>query len=550
MEPNSIFPTLTCLNVNWSSSKLLTAVTIASLLALSGCSTIEHKPKGFLTEPALDYCDKKVLHNKINPRKIAIFFDGTANDEGSDTNVKRLHSLVSLQNRANIATLYIQGVGVGFDGIGAITGGGINARVKIAYEFILNHYRPTSCAGPADEVYIFGFSRGAYSARILTTMLYYGGLVASREKPYYTSTELTERVHDTTFGPVFGEIQQASRLRQVRDSFGDKKSGVITLPTDGKILPIQVKVLGLWDTVEALGPEFLIPTPISVGLRSSYPKVEIDIPNKRYGERLCNVKFAYHAMSIDDNRATIFTPLLLTRQHLFSDCPPGADEDDTTGKFHSPMLDNSGNIYSPMLDSKGNIRKNHLKEVWFAGAHSDVGGGYLNSSLSGVSLNWMIEQLEGESLLPNSAKVREDAFGSSNNPASGAWYFLYPDVNRNIASYMLDYSNNNVTTKNPEKYMYEVEAPRKEFVGSICMHSSVFQRRRMVETKKHENSQLLLQSPGQASLETKLYGKGRSWLWLAESKGDAGIGLVKLEVQKYPECNNIEPQSHDVESMK
>lgn len=497
--------------------------------ALAGCSNIEHKPRGFATESFVESqdCTKPPT---AKPRKIAIFFDGTANDEGSDTNVKRLHSLVTLQNKGNIASLYLQGVGVSNDITGAVTGAGTNPRVKIAYEFILNHYQPASCSRPADEIYIFGFSRGAYSARILATMLFYGGLVKSKDNPYYTSTELAGLVHNATFAPLFQDVNQAVRIKKIKDFFKEKK--LITLPIDGQVLPITVKVLGLWDTVEALGPKFFIPTTPAVNLRSTFPEVNIDTPNGRYGERLCNVEKAYHAVSIDDNRATIFTPLLLTRKHLFVDCPRGKKESD-----------NNIDFYSPMLNSDGTIRKNHLQEVWFSGAHSDVGGGYLNSSLSGVSLNWMIDRLRDTDLLPEHSAVRQDIFGSSHNPASGSWSVLYPDVSRNIVAFAL-----NSNEENQEGFKdsnFQVKAPRNEFAGSICVHPSVFQRREMIPPKPHEYGQLQLHSLPSKPVELVLkpYGKGHDWYWPVERTDSTEISVGQVMINKYPSCKNIELES-------
>ena len=177
-------------------------------LILSGCGHIGYKPRGF-DIPPVKISTENANPSGYTPRKIVIFFDGTANDEGSDTNVKRLHSLITLQDRKDIASLYILGVGTNLDPIGLVTGSGINARVRLAYEFILNHYTPKTRDMEADEIYIFGFSRGAFAARILTTMLNYAGIVnEARDQTAlrkYTPKELSELVHAATF-PGFGEV--------------------------------------------------------------------------------------------------------------------------------------------------------------------------------------------------------------------------------------------------------------------------------------------------------------------------------------------------------
>lgn len=488
---------------------------------LAGCSNIEHKPRGFANDARPT--------SQSEARKIVIFFDGTANDEGSDTNIKRLHSLITLQDRGNIASLYLLGVGTNFDAVGAITGSGINARVKIAYEFILNHYDPKR-QNPGDEIYIFGFSRGAFAARILTTMLYFAGYVEESKTEHtalrqHTSTEISQLVHDATF-PCFGcGDADSSPMRRERLAAALKKEKLqAVLGSDLRVLPVRVKVLGLWDTVEALG----LPSPaanLELTFRSTPPKADVDEPNRRYGERLCNVERAYHAVSIDDNRATVFTPLLLSRSHLLAGCPEG-DSNPSTSKIPEK------NFRSPMLDSKGNIRPGNLQEVWFAGAHSDVGGGYLNSALSGTSLNWMLSLLkEDTGLLPqyvgmheyNARYVREDIYGSSHDPTAGLWGVLYPRVSRDIVAYSQD-----------PKAM-------KGFRHVICVHESVFERRLMRTPNDHEYDQLNLTKPEKVNLGDGPYGKGRGWQWSRQSQPNAGHSSSAVDVRQYPDCDFMPP---------
>lgn len=104
------------------------------------------------------------------PRHLAVFFDGTNNEETSHTNVSKLHSLVSLQGRDDISTTYIRGVGTGLRIIGMAMGWGTGHDVRDAYQYLAENYRE------GDEVSIYGFSRGAFSARVLAAMLYVSGL--------------------------------------------------------------------------------------------------------------------------------------------------------------------------------------------------------------------------------------------------------------------------------------------------------------------------------------------------------------------------------------
>lgn len=513
--------------------------------ALFGCGSIDHKPRGFTQASVVS--DVPSVHvDSGKPRKIVIFFDGTANDEGSDTNVKRLHSLVTLQDRGDIASLYVLGVGTDSDPVGAATGAGINARVKIAYEFILNHYRSATPERGADEVYIFGFSRGAFTARILTTMLYFAGIVkettsedvagnrtreascepkislpaklpnAPRE---YTSTEIADAVHKTMF-PGFGQGDADESADRPEGIFCElAKQKLRSAQDDRGRISVPVKVLGLWDSVQALGIWPMLGSHSSLAFRSTPREVNVDNPNRRYGERLCNVEYGFHALSLDDNRATVFTPLLLSRSHLFAGCFTPEDAAKSGRGFAA--------FSSPMFLKNREIKPGHLQEVWFSGAHSDVGGGYPNGAISGVSLNWMLEQLNaatpdllrksvaGQKAIGDPVRVREDVFGGSHNPTTGVWA-IYPRVSRDLVA-----------------YAFQAESL---WGAQLCIHESVFSRRRLIGHKPHEYDQLALKAPGMVQVELGPYGKQRDWEWLREVPRKDGL-YDEIDVQKYPNCS-------------
>jgi uncharacterized protein (DUF2235 family) len=495
--------------------RVVTAVLIALIgLFAAGCSTISHK------------VSLSGVTNIEEVRHIAIFFDGTANDEGSDTNVKRLHSLVTLQKRSDIATLYIQGVGTNFDAVGAATGSGINKRVQIAYEFIQNNYRTKPAGVKPDKLYIFGFSRGAYSARILASLLFHAGLPYSgdRENCHMTSFEVAETVHTAVAPPeaVYGAVDEKKRRQIAQEWLAnvnvDPKKlpaahGCFNMPSP----PVEVDVLGLWDTVEALG---FADWPSRIEDKAGFHQhlENVDVPNARYGDKLCNIRHAFHAVSIDDNRAWIFTPLLLTRPHQFIGCQP-----------------RDGKPYAPMLTADGNIIPGRLKEVWFAGAHSDLGGGYGNSALSGVSLNWMIKQLGVESkdetthLLPEGAGVREDPFGSSHNPSTGFFNLTYHNIHRDLYRYALG-------LQSPIGTMPIEPSPVDIYKGTICVHRSVFERRTRLPPQPYETSQLRLKDKGLAHLKLQPIDPKLPWTWYVE---DDVLPSEQLLVQRYPKCTNM-----------
>ncbi|WP_016955937.1 T6SS phospholipase effector Tle1-like catalytic domain-containing protein [Catenovulum agarivorans] len=364
---------------------------ILFLLLLSGCSSSE-----FVYHP------HKTNAKNIQPKKIAVFFDGTSNTANSATNVVKLYNLVTLQPRADIHSIYIKGVGTEGGGfkqvVGMATGYGIGEDVRQAYHYLSSVYSPN------DEIYLFGFSRGAYSARILAGMIFTAGLVdINNLKNKDEQIKLIEKIYD--------EYKGDRPLKERQDSIA-RMNLVVSQP--------RIKFMGIWDTVEALG----LPN------RSE----KIENVNSRYIDQLCNIDKAAHALSVDDNRAKIFTPISLTSKDLVKHC----------------------NTVS--IDSLVN-------EVWFAGAHADVGGGYEDTELSGVSLNWMIEQLDSSGIIPEGVRVLEDPLGKSHNPSTGFFGLIYENRNRNLPHYIKHTGYNK---------------------GKIKIHESVFERLKVVPKQWQE----------------------------------------------------------------
>jgi uncharacterized protein (DUF2235 family) len=317
------------------------------------------------------------------PQKLVIFFDGTANTEASHTNVSKLHSMVTLQKRCDISTYYVQGVGTAGRFLGGMTGWGIGRRVRMAYQWLGENYDATR----GDSVFLFGFSRGAYTARILAALTYAAGVPDLRR---YDDPDLREALVDQVYDAYKGDMVMQLRRQHTRRAMLDVPAA-----------PVDIVFMGLFDTVEALG----VWRPIR-SRAFHWQEEDVEGPNRKYGDQLCNVKKAAHAMSLDDNRAFIFTPLLLTRKHLTEHCIDGEKVD---------------------IDQVVN-------EVWFAGAHSDVGG-RKNTELDDVPLNWMIGELRPYGLIRGDT-IYSDMFGPAENPRTGGARVIYHAHSRNVHDYI------------------------------------------------------------------------------------------------------------------
>ncbi|WP_419806433.1 DUF2235 domain-containing protein [Terriglobus sp.] len=261
-------------------------------------------------------------------KKVIFCADGTWNTSHgpelmpADTNVRRLY--LSLNEDASQLRYYDSGVGthgtVSEHLFGGALGDGLFQKVQDGYEFLAYVW------DPGDEIYLFGFSRGAYTARSLA------GMIALFGVP-------TRSLDNRTVPRIF----QAYRTHD-----HDQRQLLKTaLVAEYGLQDVDIQMVGVWDTVGALGiPGHLFGT----------------LDELKYGflDTSLNpcIKNAVHAISIDERRAA-FLPTLWTK----SDGTPRPNDD-------------------------------QLTQVWFAGVHTDVGGGETESQLANITLRWMLDHAE------------------------------------------------------------------------------------------------------------------------------------------------------------
>ncbi len=270
-------------------------------------------------------------------RRLVVCCDGTWNrsDAKNITNVEKIARTIQTDPAAShgIAQLveYVSGVGVGYtiDRIlGGWLGAGVFANVRAGYRFLALNYE----AG--DEIFLFGFSRGAYTARSIAGMIGTIGLLTRRALVLGFLHEALERYKSRPEIPKDSAYQTSQAFREAcchQDA--------------------PITFLGVYDTVGALG----VPTV----LRTDHQFHDIKLGRA--------VRIARQALAIDEHRRT-FAPCLWS---IPDDAP------DTVG------------VTGPDGSSASVAR---VKQVWFQGVHSDVGGGYGQSGLSDTTLLWMTEQ--------------------------------------------------------------------------------------------------------------------------------------------------------------
>ena len=136
-------------------------------------------------------------HNNIDPKKpknIFVFFDGTANSPEFETNVWKLWEAVRDDGADQLLGIYCPGVGSLDDKplTGKVLGRGMEERILAGYGFITRNYVPER----KDNIYIFGFSRGAHQARALSGLISYAGIPKYNDLKNINDEELGKRTNE------------------------------------------------------------------------------------------------------------------------------------------------------------------------------------------------------------------------------------------------------------------------------------------------------------------------------------------------------------------
>jgi len=272
---------------------------------------------------------KPIKENKY----LTVLFDGTSNNPDSKSNIYRLYRNT---NKDSTQALYIEGVnGV----IGNPFGFGIKKRLEIAYYYIVTNYHKDI------NINLFGFSRGAYTARSFAGLINAAGIVDfSSVKDTVKIKKMVKKLVDV-YKDDRTLSDKKSNLSICFNKFRENDSDFSQLTRD---MNATINILGLFDTVEA-----------SWGKEGFVLNEKMDPCGLKdvYVDQLCNIKNAFQALSLDDTRGQLFTPILLNCDSTIEYCPD---------------------------------KKTNIKEVWFAGSHSQVGGGNL---LSSHAYNWMLEEV-------------------------------------------------------------------------------------------------------------------------------------------------------------
>ncbi|KAK5958772.1 hypothetical protein OHC33_000615 [Knufia fluminis] len=306
-------------------------------------------------------------------KRLVICMDGTGNtcikNNEPQTNVVRLGRCIADVGRdgSTQQVYYHYGIGtsstIGGNLVDSAIGSGLDERLLHAYHYICLNF-----SNPSDEIYLVGFSRGAYTAYVLAAFLCRVGLLTkpglSHMNDLYeiwqisrgfdfrdTTKDLDERL--ATVDSLAGEVDTESLDRvktAMKQTASDSEGKVSSLDEALNSLHesnlirrgIRVEACILWDTVSALA----VPMPRGI---KPWRKKEFDFVNRAMPQGINNI---FHALSLNEKRRD-FLPVVFSRP------PEGTN----------------------------------LRQCWFLGVHSNVGGSTEDIALCNVSLGWMWTQL-------------------------------------------------------------------------------------------------------------------------------------------------------------
>ncbi|MGJ4927163.1 phospholipase effector Tle1 domain-containing protein [Bradyrhizobium sp. HKCCYLS2038] len=275
-------------------------------------------------------------------KRLVVYLDGTWNSVDSNTNVWRMRALTAAKGKDDRPQLVYYSVGV--NGVlGGVFGQGLDDNIRLAYEWLIENYNE------GDEIFIFGFSRGAYTARALAGLIAIDGVLKAGSP--IGVAELFARYRK-------GNEETIWRLREMQASGEASK-----LTEQERWLlkysnPADVKMIGVWDTVGSVG--------LAAGNIEGISRSQFDYLQTGLRIHILN---GYHALAVDEHRRD-FAPTLWTVRH---------------------PKEPKAVIAQPRPLSA-------VEQRWFVGAHANVGGGYETDLLNQAPLRWLMKKAESHGL--------------------------------------------------------------------------------------------------------------------------------------------------------
>src|SRR6187551_1641428 len=334
-------------------------------------------------------------------RNIVICCDGTGNEISENiSNVLKLYRCLRKTERTEPRQLVFYDPGVGtlarpnpwkklrqdFTAIlGLATGYGLDDKVLASYQFLVHNYQE------GDQIYLFGFSRGAYTVRVLAGLIHKVGLITPEQVNLAGSGLIAYKQFSSDEAP--GLRAQGKLLTNTGDAGGPlPQTAFDNAAQFARITSSRwptIRFVGVWDTVASV----IVPRADRLYL-PSLEELAFTISNP-------SVQTFRQAISIDERRC-------MFRLKKWDD--PQTFEHNRFNDAHAEPQD--------------------ILQVWFAGVHADIGGGYpeIESGLSKYPLIWMINEAVTCGLAVDPRTVNQLAWGVQRK--GSPFSYVRPDIMR------------------------------------------------------------------------------------------------------------------------
>ena len=267
------------------------------------------------------------------------------------------------------------GIGLYSHLVGGGTGVGLEEHIREAYAFLANNYREEKDPetdghklAEKDSIFLIGFSRGAFTARSIGGLLGAVGLLKKRAMPHFVEIFLDwENAGKADYTPKFfdsyfshhqdvNKTKPDEKLAKDPNRINDyMKDYCKRLESLGLTQKVDIKCIGVWDTVGALG------IPVNPLIQRMMPFLPSFVR-----------EYSWFDTGLDERVGNAFQALALEERRF---------------------------PFSPTLwERPAGMKKTNLKQVWFPGVHSNVGGSYADAGIADITLAWMMDQLSGNSM--------------------------------------------------------------------------------------------------------------------------------------------------------